>query len=252
VTRGLEPFKELNSSIEAFDHVVRARPRGRQPQRPDKRYRWRTLLPPALIVGLVLLAAMLYLGRGERVTPQTPSGDRAGPAAATDSTGAESQTAGGREQAAGDARRTSAGADGPVESVDSRTPSRPEMFDRDSMAVTGTDVAVEDADADVTTNGSNRSVESDEREAETGAAALDRQEGDYATQVAAFDQRRWARVLADRLAAVGYPAYVVEGDADQAVFRVRIGPYPDRRAAEAVGRRVQEEEALDWYVVTHR
>ena len=263
VTRGHDSFKELNSSIEAFDRAVRARPQpkehepGGQPRRPDQRFRWHTLRGPAAIAGLVLLAAMLYLGRGEPMKSQPPLGDPAAPAAVIDGTGAEpTQTTGEREQATGDATRTSAEADGPTESAASRTATGSETPDRDSVVATGTDAAAEDADADidVTVNGSNRSVERDERDVETGTAALARQEGDYGIQVAAYDERSQARVLGDRLAAAGYPASVVEArlDQDQAVFRVRIGPYPDRRAAEAVGQRVQDEEALDWYVVMLR
>ena len=39
---------------------------------------------------------------------------------------------------------------------------------------------------------------------------------------------------------------------DRTVFRVRIGTYPDRQAAEAVGQRVLEEEGLGWYVLRGR
>jgi len=32
-------------------------------------------------------------------------------------------------------------------------------------------------------------------------------------------------------------------------YRVRVGDYPDRPAAEAIGRQVEAEQVLDWYVV---
>ena len=126
------------------------------------------------------------------------------------------------------------------------------MTDGDSLVGVGPD-AVADVDA-ATVGASNegrRSVTLDEPPVETGALAADRQAAGYATQVGAYDRRPQADALADRLADAGYPAYVVEArqGPDRSMFRVRIGDYPDRQAAEAVGRRLQDEEALDWYVV---
>ena len=75
--------------------------------------------------------------------------------------------------------------------------------------------------------------------------------GEYAVQVAAFSKGDNATGLVDRLLEQGYPAYVLTprpGDA-QALYRVRIGDYPDRLAAEAIGRQVEDEQELDWHVV---
>lgn len=197
------------------------------------------------------------------MSPQPPSRDRAGPAAVLAPTGtALVETAGDRGAAAVDVARASTELDPTIESVAGRTAGRSDTIDPDSAVATFTDVEVADAvvDAvagagiDVTVNGSSRSVERDERAVEHGTAALVPQEGDHAIQVAAYDQPGLARVLADRLVAAGYPAYVVEArlEADQVVFRVRMGPYPNLPAARAVGRRVRDEEGLDWYVVAGR
>ena len=267
VTGDDESFKELNSSIEAFERAVRARPQpkvpdpGPQPQGPDRRFRWHAFLRPVVIAGLALLAAMLYFGRGERVEPQRQSVDGAGPAAVvnvpSDPSGPSAAplvTTGEREQVARDALPTPTEADGSVESVGSRTANRSDTTDRDRGVAPGTDDAVDAAAAAVTLNGSNRPVERDERQVETGTAAPARRDGDYAVQVVAYDRRSQATAFADRLVDAGYPAYVVEArlGADRAVFRVWIGAYPDRRAAELVGQRVQEEAGLDWYLVRLR
>ena len=75
--------------------------------------------------------------------------------------------------------------------------------------------------------------------------------GEYAVQVAAFANNSSASGLVDRLIGQGYPAYVVQprlGDG-AALYRVRLGDYPDRFAAETIGRQIEDEEQLDWYVV---
>ena len=74
---------------------------------------------------------------------------------------------------------------------------------------------------------------------------------EYAIQVSAFANGDTASGLVDRLLEQGYPAYAIApGPTDEsALHRVRIGDYPDRAAAEAVGRQVEDEEALDWYVI---
>ena len=75
--------------------------------------------------------------------------------------------------------------------------------------------------------------------------------GEYAIQVAAFSDGASATGLIDHLLKQGYPAYVITPrPAEESVlYRVRIGPYPDRPAAEALGRQVEEEQALDWFIV---
>ena len=83
------------------------------------------------------------------------------------------------------------------------------------------------------------------------AAASARTPGRFAIQVSALSNRDAAAALAARLVAAGYPAYVVEpaADVDPPLYRVRLGDYPDRAAAEAAGGRVETSEGLDWYVV---
>jgi cell division septation protein DedD len=66
----------------------------------------------------------------------------------------------------------------------------------------------------------------------------------FSVQVAALRDRAEADAIVKRLAAKGYPAYVVEPppNAPAAVYRVRIGGYPDRREAESIVRRLEKEE----------
>ncbi|GEM_PF-2355146 len=73
----------------------------------------------------------------------------------------------------------------------------------------------------------------------------------FAVQVAALTSRDSADAMVARLAANDLPAYVFEPAAEDRprLFRVRIGDYPDRAAAEAVGRRVEVTLATEWYVV---
>jgi cell division septation protein DedD/outer membrane protein assembly factor BamB len=73
----------------------------------------------------------------------------------------------------------------------------------------------------------------------------------YAIQVSALVNQASATNLAERLVALGYPAYVVNprnGDTP-AFYRVRIGDYPNRSEAKMVGRQIENNQALDWYVV---
>jgi len=69
--------------------------------------------------------------------------------------------------------------------------------------------------------------------------------------VAAYDRQAQAAALADRLTEQSYPSYVARSTdlEGRILFRVRIGAYPDRRAAEEAGQRVTADEGLEWYVV---
>ena len=75
--------------------------------------------------------------------------------------------------------------------------------------------------------------------------------GEYAVQVAALSSGASATGLVDRLIEQGYPAYVItpRPGEESTLYRVRIGDYPDRLAAEAIGRRVEDEQGLGWYLV---
>jgi cell division septation protein DedD len=66
----------------------------------------------------------------------------------------------------------------------------------------------------------------------------------YTVQVAALRGQPEAAAIAARLVAKGYPAYVVgpSPEAPASVYRVRVGKYADRREAERVLRRLEQEE----------
>jgi DedD protein len=65
----------------------------------------------------------------------------------------------------------------------------------------------------------------------------------YAIQVAAFAGRGEAEVIVKRLAGKGYAAYLVTPQAGQPpMFRVRVGKFTDRAAAERVATRLEREE----------
>lgn len=65
----------------------------------------------------------------------------------------------------------------------------------------------------------------------------------YVVQVLAAVKREEAENLARRLTAKGYPTFVSVGDAKvPAKFRVRVGKYSDKREADAIFRRLEQEE----------
>ena len=77
-----------------------------------------------------------------------------------------------------------------------------------------------------------------------GAAAV------YVVQVIATRDAAQARRVRDRLAARGLPAVVSEGRAGaQPIYRVRVGRYSDRPAAEAVIRRLRGERGLSPWIL---
>ncbi len=56
-------------------------------------------------------------------------------------------------------------------------------------------------------------------------------------------ERTEADTIARRLSSKGYPSFVTtSGAAGPRVFRVRVGKYADRRAAESVKTRLEKEE----------
>jgi cell division septation protein DedD len=65
--------------------------------------------------------------------------------------------------------------------------------------------------------------------------------GRFAIQVAAVRQRTEADRITHDLMEQGYSAYVVNGNGTAAgLYRVRIGAFPDHRAAETVAKQVEE------------
>jgi cell division septation protein DedD len=74
--------------------------------------------------------------------------------------------------------------------------------------------------------------------------------GAWIVQALATRDERTARRLRDRLAGRGLPAALLEGsDANGPVYRVRLGRWRDREAAEAVAGRLRKELRLDPWVL---
>lgn len=72
----------------------------------------------------------------------------------------------------------------------------------------------------------------------------------FAIQVAALRERDEADQIVKRLAAKGYPAYVVAPvKGAPSVYRVRVGKYKDRREADTVAARLQKDEQFKPWVV---
>jgi len=67
----------------------------------------------------------------------------------------------------------------------------------------------------------------------------------FVVQVAAVRQRAQANAIADGLNAKGYPAFVTVSGLN---FRVRVGKYADRREAESVAGRLEQEERFKSWI----
>jgi len=68
----------------------------------------------------------------------------------------------------------------------------------------------------------------------------------FAIQVAAVHERDEANRMAAKLVQAGYPGYVVNGDgAASGFYRVRVGAFPDRQAAEDVAKRIELTEGTN-------
>ena len=57
-------------------------------------------------------------------------------------------------------------------------------------------------------------------------------------QVSRSQNPAWARALADEIRGSGFPALVLDPKPGEEAFRVVVGPYPSREAAESAGRRL--------------
>jgi cell division septation protein DedD len=65
----------------------------------------------------------------------------------------------------------------------------------------------------------------------------------FVVQVAAVQSRSEADAIAHRLSSKGFPSFVsTPGSGAPRVYRVRVGKYKDKREAEGVARRLQQEE----------
>ncbi|MCZ6632017.1 MAG: SPOR domain-containing protein [bacterium] len=69
--------------------------------------------------------------------------------------------------------------------------------------------------------------------------------GKYLLQVGAYQQEAAAKRVMEDLRKMRYPAQVVQG---KGVFRVRIGFFSSVSDAKAVGKRLQEELGLEYWV----
>ena len=75
--------------------------------------------------------------------------------------------------------------------------------------------------------------------------------GSFQVQVLATTEREAADAMVSRLQSRGFPAYLSPGEyKGQALFRVRVGDYPDKAAAQQVARAIQDQEGLQTWV-TH-
>jgi len=74
--------------------------------------------------------------------------------------------------------------------------------------------------------------------------------GTWVVQLAALRDRAAAASIVQRLSGRGYPAYIVNpsSGAPNAVYRVQIGRYDDRREAEQVARRLEKEEKFNPWI----
>ncbi|MCZ6601214.1 MAG: SPOR domain-containing protein, partial [Acidobacteria bacterium] len=74
--------------------------------------------------------------------------------------------------------------------------------------------------------------------------------GTFQVQVAAYQERARAEALAGRLRQKGYRALIAdEPDGGRTLYKVRIGGYMDRSAADAAKTRLAREEKLQAWVL---
>jgi cell division septation protein DedD len=72
----------------------------------------------------------------------------------------------------------------------------------------------------------------------------------WVVQIAALRDRAAATAIVRRLSGKGYQAFIVEPQrgAPAPGYRVRVGPYPDRRQAEQASRRLEREEQFKPFI----
>lgn len=71
----------------------------------------------------------------------------------------------------------------------------------------------------------------------------------FVVQVAAVQSRSEADAIAKRLSSKGFPSFVsTPGSGAPRVYRVRVGKYKDKREAEDVARRLQQEEQFNPWI----
>ncbi len=70
-------------------------------------------------------------------------------------------------------------------------------------------------------------------------------------QFGAYETRGPAETLRERLAAAGFDAYIVEGDGPgRTRFRVRVGAFATREAAQEFAARIAAERSVSTFVTT--
>jgi DedD protein len=80
------------------------------------------------------------------------------------------------------------------------------------------------------------------KSAETAGAAEAAKAGAYSVQLAAFADDKGANALAGKLKKAGHPAYIEPHETSRGrVFRVRVGPFPSREAAETARVKLKAE-----------
>jgi DedD protein len=87
--------------------------------------------------------------------------------------------------------------------------------------------------------------------ASTGVPAPRAEAGSgWVVQVAALRDRNAANAVIRKLTAKGYRAFLVDpvAGAPSPSYRVRVGPFPDRREAEQVSRRLEREEQFKPFI----
>jgi cell division septation protein DedD len=73
--------------------------------------------------------------------------------------------------------------------------------------------------------------------------------GKWIVQLTALQDRSACAAIAGRLAAKGYPAFVLDpAPGSPKIYRVQVGGYPDREKADQAARRLEKEEQFKTYV----
>ena len=139
--------------------------------------RWQKLARVAIVAGLALFAAVLYMGIRERGEPVAARGiDRADPEALVESTSTELvQSDGGLENFLLEATRQLTYSDGSVRFVDGVQLTVPEQTERDGFVVTGAEATIDDAQRNFEIRGTVEMTSDDGLVAHTGTATYARQ-----------------------------------------------------------------------------
>ena len=70
----------------------------------------------------------------------------------------------------------------------------------------------------------------------------------WAVQVQAVTAKSEADAIAKRLVAKGYPAFVMPTGTTPVRYRIRVGKYPNKRDADAIGAKLKKEEQFNPWV----